>query len=555
VNSADHLSNRFDARDVRALALLLAGWFALPLLLGTGAPIPLNDDWAYAHTVRTLLETGEFRRPSWTWVPALTHTAWGALFAKLFGLGFPALRWSSLVAGAFGIAGAYTLARRAGVATAGAALLAASFGFNPVHVHLAYTFMTDGPFIALCLWSLVFLADHLRSGGRVALLLGTLLAIAATLSRQTALVLPAAFAAAAVLAKPRAWRSWLAVAVCAGAVAFVYLHAEDWLFATGGRWSRLYSVRDAGKFIQAAQSSLPFHLLKHGVAALVALGWFLLPLTLRAAAPLRLRLVASGLGVALVVFLILRLDLALPPSYNIVRDLGLGPLTIGGQEHLPHAPRWLWWALTALGAASGAEAIALFGVGALPRWRALLGRADLLLLLAFAAGFLLPHLARPPFFDRYVFTLVAPLGVVLLALAPAREAGARIPRWRRTASVAVLALFALYAFVGTRDYLARSEAKWALLQELRAQGYGERVVVGGVEYNGWFDDFDPYERAPKESFVWDDEFVASYAPTRPGYEPYAERTYSRWLPPGDERVYVLRRTQNQSQPAGRDLSR
>ena len=67
--------SHFNASDWRALALLLVGWFALPLLLGTGARIPLNDDWAYAHTVKTLLDTGEFRRPSWTWVPALTHTA------------------------------------------------------------------------------------------------------------------------------------------------------------------------------------------------------------------------------------------------------------------------------------------------------------------------------------------------------------------------------------------------------------------------------------------------------------------------------------------------
>ena len=154
--STDTISRRgFDARDWRALALLLAGWFALPLLLGTGAQIPLNDDWAYAHTVRTLLETGEFRRPSWTWVPALTHTAWGALFAKAFGFGFPALRWSSLVAGALGIAGTFTLARRVGAATGAAALLAAAYGFNPVHVHLGFTFMTDGPFIALCVWAIV----------------------------------------------------------------------------------------------------------------------------------------------------------------------------------------------------------------------------------------------------------------------------------------------------------------------------------------------------------------------------------------------------------------
>ena len=553
MNSEPRSSTRFESRDWTALALLLAGWFALPLLLGTGAPIPLNDDWAYAQTVRTLLETGEFRRPSWTWVPAITHTAWGALFTQVFGFTFQALRWSSLVAGAFGLAGAFTLARRTGVATAGAALLAATFAFNPVHVHLAFTFMTDVPFIALCLWSLVFLGDHLRSGSWIALIAGTALAIAATLSRQTALVLPAAFAVAAVLARPLAWRAWLAAALCVGAVGFVYLRAEEWLFATGGRWSRLYSVRDASKFIAAAQPAIPFHLLKHGVATLVALGWFLLPLTLRAAAPLRLRLAASALGIALATFLMLRLDLALPPTYNIVRDLGLGPLTIGGHEHLPHAPRWLWWALTALGAAAGAQAIAFFLARTLPRLRETLRRADLLLLLAFSAGFLLPHLARPPFFDRYVFTLVAPLGVALLAAASKREPDA--PRWRRVASLAALALFVLFSFVGTRDYLVRSEAKWALLQELRAQGYGERVVVGGIEYNGWFDDFDPYERAPKDDFVWDDEFVASYAPSQPGYAQHAQQAYMRWLPFGEERVYVLRRIERQSQPAEQALPR
>jgi hypothetical protein len=100
----------------------------------------------------------------------------------------------------------------------------------------------------------------------------------------------------------------------------------------------------------------------------------------------------------------------------------------------------------------------------------------------------------------------------------------------------------------------RSEAKWGVLDRLRAEGYGERVVVGGVEYNGWFDDFDPHERSG-DNFVWDDEFVLSYAPQRAGYAVYAERSYSRWLPPGRETVYAHRRETNHSQPAAQRLSR
>ncbi len=523
---------------------MLAGWFALPLLLGTSAQIPLNDDWAYAHTVTTLLQTGEFRRPSWTWVPALTHTAWGALFAKVFGLGFPALRWSSLVAGALGIAGVFTLGRRVGAATSAAALLAAVYGFNPVHVNLSFTFMTDVPFIALCVWSLVFLADFARSGGWGALAAGILLAVAATLSRQTALVLPAAFALALLLSRPLDWRAWFAAALCIAVVGAVYLRAEQWLFETGGRWSRLYSVRDAGKFIASAQSAALFHLVKHSLVSLVVLGWFLAPISLRSSAPLRLRLVASALGVAAMTAITFRLGLEAPISYNMIWNLGLGPLTITGKELLPQAPQWLWWGVTALGAAAGAEALAILSWRTLPAWRAWRKRGDVLLLIAFSAGFLLPHLARAPFFDRYLFVLVAPLGAVLLAVG----AGDVARGWRKHASLGAVAFFALFALVGTRDYLARSEAKWALLQQLRAEGYGERVVVGGIEYNGWYDDFDPIEKAPGDDFTWDEEFVVTYAPRKERYAAYAAKHYARWLPPGAETVYALRRLENQTQP-------
>jgi hypothetical protein len=140
---------------------------------------------------------------------------------------------------------------------------------------------------------------------------------------------------------------------------------------------------------------------------------------------------------------------------------------------------------------------------------------------------------------------------VLLVLGDAQP-----PRgWRSRVSAAAIGFFWLFAFAGTRDYLARSEAKWTLLTQLRAEGYGERVVVGGVEYNGWYDDFDQVERSPNPGFIWDEEFVVTYAPAKERFAKYAEQTYSRWLPPGDETVYVLRREANQSQPAGRDLSR
>ncbi len=527
---------RFTASDWRVLACLLAAWLLAPLLLGTGLEIPLNDDWAYAHVVRTWLETGEFRRPSWTWVPAITHTAWGLLFAGPFGFSFESLRWSSLAAGALGLAGTYTLARRTGAGVGAAALLAAAYAWNPVHLHVAFTFMTDALFCALCIWSLVFLSSAARSGAWPALALGTAFAVAATLSRQTGLALPVAFGIAVVLARPRDPRAWLAGALCAGITFATYLRTEQWLFETGGRWSRLYSVRDAGKFIAQAESGAAFHVVKHGLASLVCLGWFLAPVLVRRVAPLRLRVLASGIGAAAVAFGIWRLGLELPPSYNVIWDLGLGPISIEGREALPHAPAGLWWGITLLGAALGAELVALIGAQAITRWRASLARADLTLLLAFAAIFLTPHLPRAPFFDRYLITLVPALGAWLLATREAEP-----PVWRRAAACAVLAGFVAFGVIGTHDYLARSDAKWQLLHALRAQGWDERRVVGGIEYNGWYDDFDPKERSPGRRFVWDHEIVLSCAATKDGYEKVDERAFGRWLPPGEERVYVHRR--------------
>ena len=84
--------------------------------------------------------------------------------------------------------------------------------------------------------------------------------------------------------------------------------------------------------------------------------------------------------------------------------------------------------------------------------------------------------------------------------------------------------------------------------QLRAEGYNERVVVGGIEYNGWFDDFDPYERSPGGNFVWDEEFLLTYAPHKNRYATYAELSYARWLPPGRETIRALRRSEKQSQP-------
>jgi len=107
-----------DRRDGGLLALLLVVWAALCLLAAPFGEFPLNDDWSYAATVKTLVEQGRYVPGDWTSMPLLLHALWGALFCLPAGFSFLALRLSTAVAGAAAIALTHALVREAGAGAA-----------------------------------------------------------------------------------------------------------------------------------------------------------------------------------------------------------------------------------------------------------------------------------------------------------------------------------------------------------------------------------------------------------------------------------------------------
>ena len=82
-----------------SLAVLLLAVYALWFLAASPqAEFPLNDDWAYAQTVRHLLATGQLHISEWAAPPVIVQTYAGALSAWLSGgFSFTALRLSTLV--------------------------------------------------------------------------------------------------------------------------------------------------------------------------------------------------------------------------------------------------------------------------------------------------------------------------------------------------------------------------------------------------------------------------------------------------------------------------
>ena len=64
---------------------------------------PVEDDWAYAETVKHFLETGQYRLNDWLSANIAFQTAWGALFCLPAGFSFSALRVSTVVLAVIGL--------------------------------------------------------------------------------------------------------------------------------------------------------------------------------------------------------------------------------------------------------------------------------------------------------------------------------------------------------------------------------------------------------------------------------------------------------------------
>src|SRR5690349_8489040 len=148
----------------RVYVAALAGlWLCTLLVVGGGGEVMVNDDWAYVRATESFLATGHIVRVPWTYAPVITNVLLGALFAKIFGFSLVVLRMSSFVMGGAGMLALYALARMLGSSRPLSALIAATFGFGMMHFGVAYTFMTDVPYTALAIASLIAFTLGLRN--------------------------------------------------------------------------------------------------------------------------------------------------------------------------------------------------------------------------------------------------------------------------------------------------------------------------------------------------------------------------------------------------------
>lgn len=534
-------------------------WIVFVVIVDPVGDFPLNDDWSFGLTVQTLLHEGDFRPNGWASMTQVTNTAWGALFCWPVGFSFTALRVSTLAAALLGAFASRWLLPAGQIRERWSPVVMATILFNPVFFALSFSFMTDVLFAALVVLGLGFFLRALRDDAATSLIVGTVVAVLATLSRQIGLALPLAFAVTCLLSKPmsplRLARALLPLLVC-GVALFVF---ERWMDATG-RTPAAYNLQ--GKTLQHVlqfPGKAVADAIKNADEFVIYLGLFLLPVELvvglsvwrahRRFFAVVFPVCLMGLLAALIPFYVAGHTLTMPMIGNVIVPSGVGPLTLsdtyfGRPTDVPGLSR-IFWIVVTIASTLGGAFFATFNVLVARdlAWairdrvlrRKFADETGLFYVYSIASIALLLLIG---FYDRY-FLAVLPAFAALFCRygIPSRE-----PIGLRLSAAVICVFLAAYAVGGTHDYLAWNRARWAALEALERQGVSVAAIDGGFEYNGlraYRPDFVP---VAGKSWWWvtDDQFLISFAEVA-GFRPIGSVGYRRLLPPREDKLLVLQR--------------
>ena len=525
---------------------LIGVWLLVILLINPLGEFPLNDDWAYSQNVWFLSEEGRLHFSDWPGMTLIAQTLTGALSTSLFGFSFSILRLTTLLFGLSFLLVLYRLLRKLGAEKKIAGFTTLVILFTPFFLSLSFTFMTEIYFLFFFYVSLLFYHRYLQRHEWTCLLLSIFFALAATLTRQTGMIIPVAIGITGLIRsawKPREILLSLLpmVIVTAGLWGYQY-----WLEATGNVYGNYARTGDLlGNFNQLHWVPV---LGKAGTILMYA-GLFLLPLSVRMIPAITFPRFWSGRIILIIVFLgitgCLFLGFKHFPAPNFFYNLGLGPRLVKdaywGDNISPVISPAAWTFIKVVAVAGvyllpGLLVSKDYPVADLLRGIRTDARKSLLFtLILMCLGYFAYMILNRFFFDRYTLAPVILLAVILATMIRA-PAGVF-----HNLSTGILLVFMLFSITAVHDFMEWNRARWAALGMLMEEGIGERRIDGGLEFNAWYG-AGPYNPAVKGEkswwFVTEDEYVIASGPIE-GFQLYKSLPYSRWLFPGKDSVQIL----------------
>ena len=553
-----------DQIDLINILVIITIWSIMIILVNPIGDFPLNDDWAYGRTVKSVVETGDFQLTGWTATNLFSQVIWGTLFTLPFGFSFTALRFSTLTLGLIGVLATYGLLKETNVNQPISLLGALLVAINPIYFGLSNTFMNDVPFFGFATLSFYFFLRGLKKASTFAIVAGMLIACVAILTRQSGLALPMAFGCAYLTKKginlPNSIKGSLPTLLGLG----VQISYQQWLHLTmrlpdkyGNQIETL--LHEVSRGLKPSISNLTTITL----FSLIYLGLFILPFLIiplshklkefSAQKRIVILLALSTFFIVVMKLLVSRYGL-MPLHGDILGDFGIGPVILKNSE-LTKAPLFIWIIITVAGVAGAVLLLQylLFVLVQLVEDSLKSKRLDknwlILLIIALTCIYFLPigllGLGPFGFYDRYLIFLLPLLMMIVSASLP------DISGWKLGYKSLAIALMLMLVYGGftvaaTHDYLSWNRVRWQALHHLMDEDRIEPSQIdGGFEFNGWYlyrDDYDDWKDEPDKSWYWvdRDDYVVSFNSIT-GYEQMKRYTFSRWLTWGEGNILVLKK--------------
>ncbi len=449
------------------------GW----LLAGSRADVPVIDDWVYAWSVEHLLETGRLRVLPFSAIYPLAQVLWGAVFAKIGGFSFVALRLSTVVLSVFGCWAVYLTLRelecRRGTSLLGAFALAC----DPVFFALSFSFMTDVPFVDVSAIAMYFFVSAIARDRPRRLWVGGACSIAAFLIRPIGIALPLVVVPAALARRDGAapWRRMgPPIGVSLGAMAALELALPRWLGPLD--WA---SIRQDQ--LQWVLSISPTTYMVWTIRVVLEAIFPIAPLLLAAVVGWRRALAIGAVAFVLIVpVLVATHEIPSPlPDWQTwsLQDIGARAMIPGDAAASAWSSR-VTPVMRGLGLVALASFMVALAGGVAPRPRGRRWPAGYVAVLLHAAVLLAAVHVLWLYNDRY-YLVFAPSVAIVAAAAIENE---RRAFWM---AVPLLTVLAIVAITGTRDLLAFNEACADLARQLEASGIPPADIDAGYPVNGW----------------------------------------------------------------------
>jgi len=466
-----------------ALAGITAVVLITAFLASAPVDVPVIDDWTYAWSVEHFLHTGELRMLEWSAHYPLAQILWGAVFSRVLGFSFTALRLSTLVLAWAGLVAFFLTLRELGMKPALAGLGTLLLWCNPVFFVLSHSFMTDVPFVSAMNAALLGYVRWVKRGRTGDLGLGSVAALLAFLIRQPGAAL-ALIPLLSLLLEHRAgkkrralpWpqRIWLLVPFLGMGLTFWWIqavHGETRVALEKAQMLRLVFAIDRWVWVYVRE-------LLH---ALMHLGLVLWPLVWMAFGRLSTRaLVGASAVVSALSGLVLWQEGGLPEPLGVMLtwdELGYSRLLIAGEiahRRLPH-----WGQAVMLGVSlSGAVGLVAVLWDRLRHWPPGSRESDTVLLLNLFLQSLLFE-ALWLYYDRYYLPLLPGLTALLLARLQATKVVV-------TVGTAGALLWGTVAVTGTIDQWRYQRTVVEARDWLLGHGVGADHIDAGYALTGWW---------------------------------------------------------------------